>query len=258
MISQLQRKTAGWLPIAAFTVATLLPVAAGATVVPKLEFGQLLEGSALVFRGTVMSVNPNDYDSSNEIERTSVVFRILDIFDGDYRENTIEFHITGGYMPDGRTGEVVGSPPFETGGTYVVFIRDGAWHYTPVTNWMHSSFREKTIRGRTVLVSADGRGVISVDRSGFHLGPKVATSTAWGEIYGDYAIGASASSAGEDENVGPGLVTRCRESSLLLRDIQLLIDQHNLLIAASGAATTTKQIHTIPIPQQTADAEAPQ
>ena len=62
----------------------------------------------------------------------------------------------GGFHPDESLSYSVGAPVFEKGNAYFVFLRNGDWNITPVTNWYHSFFREVEVKGNTLLLNTGG------------------------------------------------------------------------------------------------------
>lgn len=145
------------------------------TSVPQLSLEGLLDKSALVFRGSVLQVDRQFFDSVTNTPFTKVVFAVNEVIGGEWSDPTIEFMVPGGIYPDGSFLEHVGSPQFLEGKKYLVFIRAGKWHITPVTNWWHSVFTEVEVDGKTVLMSQSGRVVTELNAKGFVLGKKIAS-----------------------------------------------------------------------------------
>lgn len=147
---------------------------AEATRVPKMNMKELITKTGLIFIGTVVNL---DRCSQEESPCTRVVFGNLEIINGKAPDKELAFLLPEGMLKDGSYLRVVGAPTFSKGERYLVFVRSGDWHITPVTNWFHSSFREITIQGLpnvTFFVNYDGRAVKDITESGFVLGQVIA------------------------------------------------------------------------------------
>lgn len=153
-----------------------------ATKVPKLSMEQLMARSGLVFVGRVVEVDPN---AGEKEPLTRVTFAPMKVLKGAAQNEKITFYIPGGAFPDGTFMRVLGSPVFIPEETYLVFVRAGKWHLTPVTNWYHSVFWEVSIGGKRYLASLNGRAVVGVDDSGFKLGPIIARPPFMRPLVGD-------------------------------------------------------------------------
>lgn len=171
-------------------MATLLLLTAPqtmATTVPQMKFDELVDKTALAFIGTVVESDPTQFDEERNEPVTKVTFLVDEVLKGTPSDDELTFFIPGGMYPDGSYLEYEGSPVFVEDNTYLVFVRDGPWHITPITNWQHSTFRQADVAEQTeeaegakkralkkrVWVDQTGRAVTKVDETGFHVGPRV-------------------------------------------------------------------------------------
>lgn len=144
-----------------------------ATSVPRMSFDELVDKTALIFIGTVLESDPSQFDEKRNEPVTKVTFLIDETLKGTYSDSQLTLFIPGGVYADGSILEYENSPVYVEGNTYLVFVRDGPWYVTPITNWLHSTFREEEVADRRVWVNQFGQAVTAVDDSGFSVGPRV-------------------------------------------------------------------------------------
>ena len=77
------------------TLAIVFASAAHGTSVRAVDMAEMLEQSALVFEGRVISLQARQ-DSGTGIIHTYVIFEVLDVLKGEYSNNTIELSFSGG------------------------------------------------------------------------------------------------------------------------------------------------------------------
>ncbi len=147
-----------------------------ATSVPQMSFDDLMKNSSIVFRGKVIQRNPAHYDRQRAEPVTRIVFQVTQVLHGATAQQQLEFFLPGGRYPNGDVLEYENAPVFSEGLDYLVFVRDGPWSITPVTNWWYSTFRETTVAGETVMVNQRGQGVTSVSEAGFEVGQQISLS----------------------------------------------------------------------------------
>lgn len=137
----------------------------------RMSAEDLFQKTGLIFVGRVLAV---DTAAGGDIDAlTRVTFRIEKFLGAVPAGEDIELSLPGGHLSDGSFVEIVGAPQFAIGHTYLVFLRDGPWENTPVTNWSHSVFREEVVDGRSYFVSPSGHCVERFDARGFYPGPRL-------------------------------------------------------------------------------------
>lgn len=160
--------------IACALIVTLFMAAqASATNVPRMSFDDLVDNTALAFVGTVIESDPTHFDEQRNEPATKVTFLIDEVLKGTPSGPEVAFVIPGGEYPNGEILEYENSPVFLENETYVIFVRDGPWTITPITNWWHSAFRSAEVDGKQVLVNQFGQAVTKIDDEGFSVGPRV-------------------------------------------------------------------------------------
>ena len=145
--------------------------------VAKLSAKELFQKSAMVFIGTAKE----DADICKGLEPpcTGIEFTSVNVvaskFDPPRR---LQFALPEGPLPDGTSLKIAGAPEFIPGQAYLVFVRAGAWHLTPVTNWSYSYYRQVGLdRQRdqdSLFVDDQGRVVTGLDEHGFQVGARIA------------------------------------------------------------------------------------
>jgi len=149
-----------------------------ATIVPKMTFQELMDNSSLVFRGRVLATKNLTHTEDSEIPHTEVRFKIHEVLFGELDKKPLILTLPGGQRadkPDGRPGsyvQFIGAPIFTQGATYLVFLKDGDWQFTPVTNWSHGVFRESELNGERILVDQSGHNIQNLDQNGFSKGQR--------------------------------------------------------------------------------------
>lgn len=135
---------------------------------------ELLARTSLVFLGTVEKVDGEC--SGRQRPCTRVLFRNVDVIRGKPPGQEIAFQLPEGRLEDGTSLRLMGAPRFAPGERYLVFVRRGDWYLSPVTNWLHSVFREVGARDREgrFLVNSAGLAVTGIDDAGFVLGDAIA------------------------------------------------------------------------------------
>lgn len=150
---------------------------AEATRVAVLPVKQLFSQTGLVFIGTAKYAP--EICKRVDGPCTGVAFTNIEVVAGESdTSHGIAFLLPEGDLPDGTSLKIAGAPTFLSGERYLVFVRAGAWHLTPVTNWFHSVFRECPVglkdRQLILFVNEDGRPVTAFDERGFQLGERIA------------------------------------------------------------------------------------
>lgn len=145
---------------------------AHATYVPKMDTKSLVSGTALVLEGTVSEVDTAAGDENGP--KTRVTFTVDEVVFGDYAGSKMTFELPVGELPDGTFMMISNSPFFDEGQSYLLFVRDGDWNLTPVTNWNHSYFRKVEQGNVPYFVSETGRGVSQIGETGIDLAEKIA------------------------------------------------------------------------------------
>lgn len=236
--------------------------------VPQMTFDELLKNTSIAFRGKVIKRNPGHYDRSRAEPVTRIVFQIDQVLFGATQQQQLEFYIPGGRYPSGEVLEYDSAPVFNEGSDYLVFVRDGPWSVTPVTNWWHSAFRETTIAGETVMVNQLGQGVTSVGEAGFEVGQQISQSetaliardegvstgaigavTATARIQQSNNGGTTSSTGPEVPFVAPPLAEVSCSSCLTTNDVldnlsELLTDYESRTGTASALTNVDDRIHT--------------
>ena len=148
-------------------------IASAQTVIDTKEF---LAKSALVVRATASSVDPYAYDSASKLAYTYVMFKIDEILLGNYSEESLEFWLPGGILPNGHLSDFSTVPQVVQNDTYLLFIKNGKYDMSPFVGDTLGVFREESISGETVYVDPDGHLLEKVDNIGLHVGQRVAES----------------------------------------------------------------------------------
>jgi hypothetical protein len=163
------------------------PIRAIATTVPKMGMETLLQKTSIVFLGMVKDVDPQCEGDKKPCTR--VTFVDITVIKGPGKYQELTFFLPEGILEDGTFLKIAGAPHFEPGERYLVFIRNGDWHLTPVTNWFHSVHREVRFgekdKKRTFFVDYQGRAVVDVNEKGFKLGERIAPPDGIGRTYAD-------------------------------------------------------------------------
>jgi len=169
-------KTRSLVKATVVAVVSLVATQAQATRVQKMSAKELIQKSALIFIGTARPALEACRGVAGPC--TGVGFVDIEIVAGAAdRQRKLEFTLPEGPLPNGSSLKIAGAPEFVPGERYLVFVRAGAWHLTPVTNWFHSVFREVApIAGVNVklFVDHDGRAVTGFGEGGVVVGERVA------------------------------------------------------------------------------------
>lgn len=142
---------------------------------PELKTTDLIRESALIGMFEVTELDPYAYDSSTETERTRVVLEIKELLYGEWPEGELDFLLPYGIFPDGSETVWTEIPLLAAGEEYLLFIREGEWHVTPIVG--NAAYRAHQLNGQTVLVDEEGRAVRNLNDYGFALDHKVAPSS---------------------------------------------------------------------------------
>jgi hypothetical protein len=161
----------GWTPVLAAAIAMAVPGQSSA-LSREDNVQELIEESALVgvFRAAI--VDPTVFDPERNEARTRLVLTVESLLYGQWDASQLEFLLPEGIAPDGTEELWVETPKFVAGQRYLLFIREGTWHLTPVVG--SGAFRITSVAGREILVDNDGRAVLSLSEKSFQRGDKVA------------------------------------------------------------------------------------
>jgi hypothetical protein len=137
-------------------IFALAPDSIRATEVIELSDENLVEISARIFEGVVVSTNSQWNDDGDEIH-TIVTFSVIQMIKGPLPPNgTIVLDMLGGEVDD-VISEFVGQPTFVPGEQVIVFIDDTAPTSMPVTGLS---------QGKVTLVPDPATGVLTARERG--------------------------------------------------------------------------------------------
>lgn len=126
------------LPSALFFFAAFAAAPAGATLVPRLSFEQLVEGSRAIVHGTVLR-SWTGWDSTQTAIWTHYEIRVVDMLKGG-RLGSIVVSEPGGEV-DGVHMQVVGAPRYAIGEEVVLFAARAANGYLRTCGWGQGKFQ---------------------------------------------------------------------------------------------------------------------
>jgi len=237
---KIMRKAIQRILILPILTTLLCATHASATVVPQQPLNELLDATSFIFIGEVIELDEYAWEEDTGNPQTEVMFSVNEVIDGDYAEDTIKFTLPYGYLEDDSYFEIVGSPHFLEGEEYLLFVRDGDWYLTPITNWYWSVFRNETIDGTEYWVTQDGLLLESFDSNGAKIGPKVADSEIEKDIKANDKKEMVKSSKVEDDKLAESTDLFSKETKYdILDTLEWLLNIHK---KDSGAKT--KEIQT--------------
>jgi hypothetical protein len=127
------------------------------------DLATFLRKTATVVEGVVEDIS-YDYDKAMG-PRTLYRFKRIETHLGKFADEQFTVNIFGGPLPDGtfvRTSEL---PELVYGGTYVLFLINEAWFYSPLVS-PDLALRRETVQGKKILVDVMGRPVSAIGPSG--------------------------------------------------------------------------------------------
>ena len=126
------------------------------------SIGTLLPQLYAVVRGTVADISYDYLDCQGP--RTVVKLRSVETLIGARTDRELELRTFGGPLPNGNYVAASELPRYVADGSYVVFLRNTDWRFSPVMGDL--VFREEVIADRPVLVDSDGVAVSGVSEVG--------------------------------------------------------------------------------------------
>jgi hypothetical protein len=137
----------------------------GPRLIPPDRFdsiGALLPQLYAVVRGHVTDISYDYLDCQGP--RTVVKLDRIQTLIGEKVDTEIELRTFGGPLPNGNYVSASELPRYAIDASYVVFLRNTDWRFSPVTGDL--AFREEVIADRPVLVDSDGVAVSGVGEIG--------------------------------------------------------------------------------------------
>jgi hypothetical protein len=135
-----------------------------------MQLEELIDQSALIFTGT-MVYSEVVLSQDGSFPFTFVTFRVDDQLKGSVRNKELTLRLHGG---ETATGQVVveGTPSFEKGERYLLFVRSNGVSSFPVTGWSQGQYRfEKHPKsGREILVDDEDRVLLGVQKGNWLRG----------------------------------------------------------------------------------------
>jgi len=139
-----------------------------ATTVLPVNLDGLIDQAALIFTGTAVH-REVVLSRDGTFPFTFVTFRVDETFKGEvrHREVTLRFH--GGKVGD-QVMVVVGTPEFEVGERYLLFLADNGTSQFPVVGWRQGQYRfaREPRSGASVLIDDQGRALGGIERGQWH------------------------------------------------------------------------------------------
>jgi len=135
----------------------------------RKSLASLIDGSGLVFIGEALSVD-TQAGEGREV-RTRVQFEVSEVLLGASPGDEFALELPGGTLPSGEFLAIAGAPAFSPDETYLVFVRNGSWSLTPITQWQHGVYRQVEVDGERYFVNASGRCIERVGDEGIVPGP---------------------------------------------------------------------------------------
>lgn len=111
---------------------------AQATTVIEKDFDALATEADGVVEGTVIDIQSH-YDTNSEIY-TFVTLNDLDIIYGQYEDQEITIRLKGGEIEGDRL-EISGSPQFQEGERFLIFMEGNGEYIVPIVGWTQGLFR---------------------------------------------------------------------------------------------------------------------
>lgn len=155
---------------------------ANGTSVETVDLPELVDRAELIVLGTVASVEYGPFETPDGRTETStfIALNAAWVFKGEVRDRQVALRMLGGIRTNAEGREtrlkIAGAPTFETGGTYLLFVRGNGPSLVPIYGWGQGLFRvaPHPDTGRDILFDERGfviRGIADNDwlRSGERL-----------------------------------------------------------------------------------------
>lgn len=173
---QLTRGRRLWLPVVLVPLVLLSLFAshnAGATTLIPMTVGEIVDEAELIFVGTAQSLEVTHelYQAFEEspVEEWPfryVTFVVNEVLKGGVAEQALTLRFLGGGGNDltyGRT--IVGSPKFEVGTSYLLFVKGNGSQWVPLVGWTQGQLTmlrdPKT--GEDILLDSSGTMLTSIE-----------------------------------------------------------------------------------------------
>lgn len=137
----------------------------GPRLIPPDQFdsiGMLLPQLYAIVRGKVTDISYDYLDCQGP--RTVVKLSRIETLIGEKVDSEIELRTFGGPLPNGNYVSASELPRYAIDASYVVFLRNTDWRFSPVMGDL--AFREEVIADRPVLIDSDGVAVSGVSGIG--------------------------------------------------------------------------------------------
>jgi len=125
----------------------------------------VLTRSAAVIEGIVRDIKYS-YDEHTG-PRTVVSLDVTKVHAGTYDEPRVELRMLGGPTPDGRFMSTSETVDFAIGKTYIVFLTNQSWFYSPMPA---APLRVERVAGKEVLLNPQGHPMTGLSPRGLRFG----------------------------------------------------------------------------------------
>jgi hypothetical protein len=154
------------LTLAVAATARAEPAAPEPRAIERID--DVIEQSAALVEGTVSGID-YAYDPEDG-PRTLVTLSGVRTHLGTSQGPSVTLRVRGGWLPDGRFLFVPELPSFVHGKTYLVFLRNTSWKWSPIVKDL--ALRVEDVDGKPVLVHPTGVAVEGVGDRGVVFGKR--------------------------------------------------------------------------------------
>ena len=154
-------------------LSLLASFGAGATTLILMTVGEIVDEAELIFIGTAQSLEVTQepyraFDESpvEEWPFRYVTFAVTEVLKGGVEEQALTLRFLGGGGKDLSYGRmIVGSPDFEMGKSYLLFVKGNGSHWVPLVGWTQGQVNvvRDPDTGEDVLRDSSGSRLASIE-----------------------------------------------------------------------------------------------
>jgi len=135
-----------------------------ATTVISMDLDALVDKAGLIFTGTAVH-REVVLSQDGKFPFTFITFHVDDELKGKVRDHVLTLRFHGGNFGN-QVVEVVGTPEFEIGERYLLFVSDNGTTSFPVVGWRQGQYRfvREPRSGGSVLVDYQGQALGGIER----------------------------------------------------------------------------------------------
>lgn len=151
-----------WCLVLAVLAGMGWPAVSHATTLLPIDAEGLVDQAHLIFVGTALR-HEVVLSKDQTFPFTFITFQIDETLKGRTPDRELTLAFPGG-MIGGDVVEIVGTPEFETGEKYLLFVRANGAREFPILGWTQGQFRfaQDPLSGTRILVDTQGRALLGI------------------------------------------------------------------------------------------------